>query len=415
MRRLIILCLFCFIFPLSLLASDWHRWRGPNDNHTNNDRSWSPDALKNGPKILWRTEVGFGHSCIAVLKDRGYTMGENMIVHDEDTTYTESILCLDMKTGSKIWDYTYPTIRRRYPGPGATPWITDDRLYTQTHEGTILSLKTSDGSVVWENDLVAASLTEPTPWGCCSSPILEGDILLVNAGIKGVALNPNTGEILWSGENDRSGHGSPVIFTHNNRRLAALNGENAFHIVDVKTGAIHAKHDWDTDADPVVIGDHILLTGCHMKGKGCGLFKLNGKSLDAVWENNLSAHAFQPPIILDGHAYTFMYQSRTRMPLSCIDLKTGKEKWKEPVCIWGSMIASEGHLIILTGEGELAISKANPDEYHEIARAKIFNLGDPQNQPDGLPHYCWTTPVLVNGKLFVRTTYGKVACIDLTI
>ena len=414
MKQAIFLLAIVCLLPFSLTAADWNKWRGPNDDHTGNDRSESLDALQNGHDILWRAEVGYGHSCIAVRDGRGYTMGENRVVQNEDTAYTESVLCLDLKTGRELWRHAYPAIRRRYPGPGATPWITDTRLYTQTHEGTVLCLKISDGTVLWKKDLVAAGLTEPTPWGCCSSPILDGDILLVNAGVQGVALNPNTGEILWSGGKERSGHGSPVVFTWNQQRVAAMTGENAFHVVDVKTGGVKVTHAWDADSDPVILDDHIFLMGSHAKGKGCGLFKIDGTSLVPVWENRLTAHAFQPPIIIDGHAYVFTFQNVNRQPLQCIDLKTGIRKWSHELGIWGAMTASGENILFLTGTGELVIVQANPNAFTKIARANIFDLKEFRSYPDGEPHCCWTVPVLVDGMLLVRTTYGHTACIDLT-
>lgn len=37
-----------------------------------------------------------------------------------------------------------------------------------------------------------------------------------------------------------------------------------------------------------------------------------------------------------------------------------------------------------------------------------------ESYPDGMPNTCWTGPTLADGRLFVRNTYGDIACIDMS-
>ena len=53
---------------------DWPRWRGPNGDGISLETDWDPEALSGGPKILWKVNVGWGHSNVAIQDNRLYTM-----------------------------------------------------------------------------------------------------------------------------------------------------------------------------------------------------------------------------------------------------------------------------------------------------------------------------------------------------
>jgi hypothetical protein len=63
-------------------------------------------------------------------------------------------------------------------------------------------------------------------------------------------------------------------------------------------------------------------------------------------------------------------------------------------------VLTNGNLLALSDSGELVLISAKPDRYNELARAKI------------LEGKCWTTPVISNGLVFVRST-REAACVDL--
>ena len=52
--------------------------------------------------------------------------------------------------------------------------------------------------------------------------------------------------------------------------------------------------------------------------------------------------------------------------------------------------------------GELAVARATPEAYRELARARIF----PAEQ-------CPVPPALANGRLYCRTGAGRVTCLDV--
>ena len=67
---------------------DWPRFRGPDGNGISKETAWNPDAL-NTPKILWKANVGHGHSSVAIKGDRLYNMGNR--------ANTDIVSCLNIK------------------------------------------------------------------------------------------------------------------------------------------------------------------------------------------------------------------------------------------------------------------------------------------------------------------------------
>jgi hypothetical protein len=89
----------------------------------------------------------------------------------------------------------------------------------------------------------------------------------------------------------------------------------------------------------------------------------------------------------DGHAFGF-----DGTILSCIDLADGARKWKGGRYGGGQLVLLEdqGLLLVLSDEGEVALVRATPGEFTEIARFKAIE------------GKTWNHPVLVDDILLVR-------------
>ena len=90
-------------------ATDWPRWRGPNMNGISAETGWLAKWSAEGPKQLWKVNVGAGYSAVAVGKGRLYTMGNRK--------NTDTIWCLNAATGEELWKQSYPCRNVQHPGP----------------------------------------------------------------------------------------------------------------------------------------------------------------------------------------------------------------------------------------------------------------------------------------------------------
>ena len=90
--------------------------------------------------------------------------------------------------------------------------------------------------------------------------------------------------------------------------------------------------------------------------------------------------------------------------LKCLELATGKVKWGELIGHCSLMVA-DGKLIVINERGRLIIAEVSPDGYREISACQAMK---PKRGAK-----CWTAPVLCNGRLYLRTTSGELACLDM--
>lgn len=115
-----------------------------------------------------------------------------------------SITALQSDTGSVCWQYfTEGPIR-------FAPAIWQDRVFVASDDGYLYALRLSDGQLLWrfrggpDDSRVLGNDTMISRWPARGGPVLADDAVYFAAGIwpsEGVflyALNPNTGEVIWS-------------------------------------------------------------------------------------------------------------------------------------------------------------------------------------------------------------------------
>src|SRR5207244_1282374 len=100
-----------FLFPFSLSASDWTHWRGPWQTGVSPDTNL-PDKVDGN--VIWRAPFG-SRSTPIVFNERVYLINyeaEKVKVGEKEEdvpeTIRERVMCLDAKTGKKIWQHTFP-------------------------------------------------------------------------------------------------------------------------------------------------------------------------------------------------------------------------------------------------------------------------------------------------------------------
>ena len=86
--------------------------------------------------------------------------------------------------------------------------------------------------------------------------------------------------------------------------------------------------------------------------------------------------------------------------LVCLDPASGERKWKDGRFGYGQVLLAGGHLVILGGSGELALVKASPVAFEELARFPALH------------GKTWNYPAVADGKIFVRNAV-EMACFDL--
>ena len=401
--------LFLLITLTAVHADDWTKWRGPNANGISQETGWNALALKH-PDILWKAEVGRGHSAVAVKGQRLYTMGEAVTRTASDTIYYDAVLCLHSRTGKEIWRFQYESPLETWPGPSATPVLNGNRLYTMGREGDVHCLNASTGKVIWHHNLLTEGLSEKPNWGFSASVLIHDGMAVVNAGQSGVALDKATGDVVWKSAPEKCGLATPVLWHRDGRDQIVINGNEIITGVDAKTGRPLWSQSWFSYTDPQFFGNRFFNPTSE---SGLGYFQVNGATVDTVWQKKrLRGYTWNNFIIIDGYAYGFC-MVRRKFHLHCIHLETGEVKWSVPMPHWGALMGAGDKLILIDGVGHLSVLNASPEGHEILSETTLWDLGDWQKYPRGEPNVCWTNPVLANGRLYVRNTFGALVCLNM--
>ena len=198
-------------------------WRGPTHDGISAETTWSPEAVAAG-KVLWRASVGKGHSSFAVAGGRVYTLG--------NTDNQDTVFCFDAETGEEVWTKSYACRAGNYPGPRSTPTVDGTLVYTLSREGHLHCLDAASGDVKWTQKVA----TEVPRWGLASSPIVDGDLVVVNAGTSGTAFDKKTGKLEWSAAAGMPGYASPVAMKRGSKLSFLLFSKDSLVCVSGKTG-----------------------------------------------------------------------------------------------------------------------------------------------------------------------------------
>ncbi len=383
LRTLCLLSAAMLLAPAAALSDDWPCYRGPDRTGISKETGWSAES----PKVLWTATVGKGWSSVAVVGERVYTMG-----NDEGR---DTIWCLDATTGKPVWQrgYTCDPGQDGYPGPRATPTVDGKYVFTFGRDGTLCASDAATGKALWDR----RAGTRPPMWGYASSPLVVGNVVIVNAGGPGAAFNKSSGAPLWGGGGD-AGYASVMATGPAGKGALLVFGAKALVGVSA-SGKAQWNFPWPTPmgvnaADPLVVNVTTVFVTSNY-GKGCALISVKGAPR-VIWQNtNMKCH-YSSPVLYKDAIYGF-----DDATLRCLDLKTGEVKWSRDGFGKGGLSLADGKLLVLSASGDLVIAEASADAFKQISKVKALSGN------------CWTSPVLANGRIYCRSGEGNIACVDV--
>lgn len=383
-------------------AADWPHWRGPHYDGLSRETDWQSHNLK----PLWRQGVQTGFSSVGISAGRVYTMGNSGSKTNTDpNNQADTVFCLEADSGRILWRHTYPCplLPKQYEGgPGATPAVVNGRVYTLSKVGDVFCLDALTGDVVWSRNVTRDFGAEAPGWGFAGSPVVWNDCLILSAGESGIALNKNTGDLIWQNGTAPAGYSTAVPFKIGGTSVLALLNATALVALAPDTGEICWRIPWPTKdgfnmADPIIAGESdksIFVSSGYRQG--AARIAADHDSAEIVWKSKAMHNHLATCVLIDGFIYGMDYYT-----LACVDYKTGETKWTHRGLGQGSLTASiDGRLIILGEKGQLVIARANPEAW------------DPIDELQPLTGRCWTVPVLADGRIYVRNAVGELVCLD---
>lgn len=426
--------------------ADWPQFLGPTANGQSAETGLLEEWPAQGPPELWSRAIGTGYSAPSV---RG-----NLLVFHHRLKDEEIVEALDPVTGKTAWRHAYPS---HYVdpfgynnGPRCTPLLTEDRCYTFGAEGILLCLDLKTGQQIWQRDTPKDWTIPEAFFGVGSSPILEGDKLIVmvggqpNAGM--VAFDAQTGKTVWEsvGKSNWEGkpalgwrgepiitwreswkqasYATPVAATIHGRRHILCLMRQGLVSVDPQNGQVQFSfwfqspvNDSVNAMNPVVYGDLIFISAAYYR-IGSVLLRVapDGKSVEPVWRSPVLEIHWTTPILHQGHLYAFSGRNEPDAHMRCVTLESGQLAWdrdeswpshsarQPPVYGRGSAILADGKLVVLGEGGKLGLFKLNAKRPEEISSFQVAQLDYP----------CWAAPILSNKRLYLRSE-DRLICLNL--
>jgi outer membrane protein assembly factor BamB len=408
-----------------LSASDWPEWRGPARTgvsaETGLPDSWSPG----GDNLAWKVPYG-GRSAPVVFGDRLYLQNAS----GSGADLQERLMAFNADTGEVLWEHKYnlftsdvPPHRIAWASPAVDP--ATGNIFVFSGNGKLLAFSPA-GKVLWERSLAEEFGMWTTHGGRVSSPVVDGDQLIVsglmflwgqqsNGAHRYVAFDKTNGQAIWMSAPE----GRPTDTIYANRFIGMVNGvrtvfsggsDGAMHAFKAATG--EAIWNWRVsqrglNTAALVVGDDVIVTHSeeNVGSSSMGMVAAvpaNSKGTltdkDARWLVRGLQIGFASPVS-DGQR---LYVVDNGGVLFALDLKTGDQLWTMHLgtIAKASPVLADGKLYIGTENtgnagGKFYIIRPHAD------RGEILDedwLGTPEQS-----ELIIASPIVARGRIYVTS------------
>jgi outer membrane protein assembly factor BamB len=396
----------------------WPQFRGPNASGIGTGKppvQFGPDR-----NVVWKAAVGSGLSSPIIWNGRIF------LTAFDAANKQLATLCIDQRSGKILWKraVTPETIEKVHEissPAGSTPVTDGERLYVYFGSYGLIAYD-REGNTLWEKRFP----NPENPYGAVASPIVAGDLLILNHQGKDaylLGLNRRDGRTVW--KTDRSmlqyGWSTPVHWRHDGvDEILVLGGDFKPNQRLVAYNLADGAERWWIGGLPAcgkstpVIGDglvyfaapDIILDPAAEKNnpeRAAQIYANNASRVTAVrpggkgeanqthvaWSETRGVPGVPSPLYYEGRLYTFLNGGIVFSRLA----KTGALQYSGRLGAMGyyyaSPVAADHKIFIASEEGVVVVLDAG-DQLNVLARNKL----------DGA---ILATPAIVDGKLYVRT------------
>jgi len=403
-------------------ADQWPESRGPNRDGTSAERnlpaSWSPE----GENLAWSLPMG-GRSAPVVHGNRLYLQTSTT---GNTATTQERLVAVDVTTGQVVWERRLsqylsdvPQHRAAWASPAVDPQTGNIVMFTVSAE---LVAFNPAGDVLWTRSLPEEYGAVTTHGGRTTSPIIDGDKVILNTLLQGwgdlgrpgnryFAFDKTTGQTIWvSSPQVRhydTNYSSPVIATIDGVRQMIVGGtDGAYYGLVVNTG----ERVWRLEVSkrailnsPVVRGTTMFIAhgeenmGTTEMGMVAAI-DLAGKTGEIpISELRWKVYGFMPTFsspLLDGNRLTVIDNGAV---VGAFDVNTGTQLWSRSLGTLqkGSPALADGKLYVGTENGKVFILRPGETGVEVLSEVVLGNPADPD--------VIFASPVVAGGRVYVTS------------
>ena len=396
MTRVLTFAATAFLGMAALDAADWPQWQGPDRTRISKETGLLKEWPAGGPKVIWTAnDLGSGYGSMAVAGNRVFLQGARGA--------NSMVIALNRADGKEVWSKVLGPVETkmrsdRGAGPRGTPTVDGDRLYVLTENGDLACLKT-DGSIVWQLNILKEFGGPQLQWLISESPLIDGPHLVVTPGGPGagmVKLDKMTGKTVWTSKelSDTAAYSSITVADVQGVRTYMTFTASAGVGVRASDGKLMFRYEQAANrtanvATPVYANNKVFFTSAY--GTGGGLVDLtvqNGEvaATEVYFTREMKNH-HGGVVLVDGYLYGY-----NDLILTCLEFATGKMMWRDRSVGKGSVTYADGRLYIQSETNMVGLAEATPSGYSEKGRFEIPDKGMPS----------WAHPVISDGRLYVR-------------
>jgi outer membrane protein assembly factor BamB len=358
---------------------DWSQFRGPGalgrSAALGTPLHWSDTS-----NVVWKTALpGPGASSPITFGGRIYlTCFTGYAASSSQPGSLESLkrhlLCLDPTDGRILWNTAVPAelpeqdrIREDHGYASSTPVADAERVYTFFGRSGVFAFS-HEGKQLWRTE-VGSTLNG---WGSAASPILLGDLLLVNASVESeslVAHDRTTGREVWRAGGIKESWHAPVVLDAPGgksevvmamfRKIQAFDPANGAPLWHCDTGI-----NWYMCPTPVAENGIVYSIGGRNPNGGLAI-RAGGRgdvaSSHLVWKLNKGSNV-PSPILYEGHLY---FAHENLGVVYCARAADGKLVYEErldpsPGQIYASPVVADGRIYYTGRAGRTVVVAATP-------------------------------------------------------
>ena len=390
-------------------AADWLQFRGPDGSATSRDPGL-PVNWSGSKGVLWKTELpGAGSSSPIFVGPRifltAYT-GYNVpgAAPGSPEKLERRVLCLNRVDGVLQWQTPVPSslpeqdkIRDDHGYASSTPVSDGQMVYAFFGKAGVFALDFA-GKIRWDTR-VGDGLN---PWGSAASPIIHGNLVIVNASVESeslVALDKLTGREVWRVGGIKDSWNTPI--------LARTPGGATELVIAIFGKVLGLNPDQGTELwscetripwymVPSLVAENGVVYGIGGRGGG-GSFavKTGGRgdvtATHVLWRGKKGSNVSSP--VVQGR---YLYWANDSAPMvSCADIQTGELLYEERLPradqFYPSPVLAEGRLYYLTRSGQTFVVAAHPK--FELLATNRLDERDVFN----------ACPVIADSRVFLRS------------
>lgn len=384
-------------------AENWPQFRGPQSQGISTETglpvTW--DASRN---VRWKTPLpGPGHSSPIIWGNRIFLTAFKPATFGRFTGSGRlAVLCLDRTTGKIVWEREVAarTIEDTHPtnSPASPTPVTDGTLVYVYFGSRGLIAYDFNGTLVWEKPLGPF----PNEWGSASSPVLYGNMLLLNLDTDAddflLAVDKASGKTIW--QTSRAGAtrswATPMIWNAGGQDEIVVSGSYRVKAYSPKDG----KELWTVDGlttwvtpTPVTAHGLLFVTANGPGGNITMAIRPGGRgnitNTHVAWRYERAAPYISSPVVVGDYLYTV----RNGGVMTCLNARTGALAWQQRLPAGGdyysSLLAADGKIYALSEDGIATVLAAKP-AYEPLAANRLGER-------------CMASIAVSEGLLFIRS------------